>query len=73
MTEPRLIGEVVLEPGRRVKVRVGEVNGCELVDVRVFVRDEKLVRVEHSTKSGFAIPKDRVPAPIQALRDALED
>lgn len=72
MTEPRLIGEVVIEPGKRVKVRVGEVHRRELVDVRVFVQDEKSMREDHSTKAGFAIPKTRVPALMKLLRSALE-
>lgn len=73
MTDPHLIGEVVLSPEKRLQVRVGEVNGRELVDVRVFVQDEKLQREHHKTKAGFAIPKSRLPALMQLLRSALEE
>ena len=72
MAEAQTIGEVVLHPGRRVKVRVGERDGYELVDVRVFKQDEYLQRVDHPTSQGFAVPRDRVPALIELLRMAIE-
>lgn len=73
MTDPRLVGEVVIDPDKRLKGRVGEVGGREFVDLRVFVQDDEFQREHHSTKAGFAIPKSRLPVLIQLLRSALEE
>jgi len=50
MSDPTLVGEVVVSKDRRLKVRVGKRGGRDLVDLRLFRQGEGIGVFDRPTK-----------------------
>jgi len=70
MTGPTLIGEVVVTPGARPKVRVGKRGGRELVDLRLLRGGDGTGLLGQATKRRFALPRKSLPARVELLQMA---
>jgi len=70
MSEPRIIAVLRKNNTEEVRVRVTEIGGCKLVDLRVFTPNARSEGEPRPTRNGICLVRAKLPELIKALQAA---